>query len=33
LEVAAGGRWEVTLETGDTIAADGVVLTGAGPRG
>ena len=31
LEVAGGGRWEVTLEAGDTIAADGVVLTGAGP--
>ena len=30
LEVA-GGRWEVTLEAGDAIAADGVVLTGAGP--
>ena len=31
LEVADGGRWEVTLEAGDAIAADGVVLTGAGP--
>lgn len=31
LEVAGGGRWEVTLGAGDTIAADGVVLTGAGP--
>ena len=31
LEVAGGGRWEVTLEAGDAIAADGVVLTGAGP--
>jgi mycobactin lysine-N-oxygenase len=31
LEVADGGRWEVTLEAGDTIAAGGVVLTGAGP--
>lgn len=30
LEVA-GGRWEVTLEAGDAIAAGGVVLTGAGP--
>ncbi len=30
LEVADGG-WEVTLEAGDAIAADGVVLTGAGP--
>jgi mycobactin lysine-N-oxygenase len=30
LEVAGGG-WEVTLEAGDAIAADGVVLTGAGP--
>ena len=28
---AAGGRWQVTLEAGDAIAADGVVLTGAGP--
>jgi mycobactin lysine-N-oxygenase len=27
----AGGGWEVTLEAGDAIAADGVVLTGAGP--
>ncbi|HYP33401.1 MAG TPA: SidA/IucD/PvdA family monooxygenase, partial [Burkholderiaceae bacterium] len=31
VEVADGGRWEVTLEAGDAIAADGVVLTGAGP--
>jgi len=31
LEVAGGDRWEVTLEAGDTIAADGVVMTGAGP--
>jgi len=31
LEVAGSARWEVTLEAGDTIAADGVVLTGAGP--
>jgi mycobactin lysine-N-oxygenase len=30
LEVADGG-WEVTLEAGDVMAADGVVLTGAGP--
>jgi mycobactin lysine-N-oxygenase len=30
LEVVGGG-WEVTLEAGDAIAADGVVLTGAGP--
>ena len=28
---AAGGGWEVALEVGDAIAADGVVLTGAGP--
>jgi mycobactin lysine-N-oxygenase len=31
LEVSGGGRWEVTLEAGDAIVADGVVLTGAGP--
>jgi mycobactin lysine-N-oxygenase len=32
LEVAGGGdRWEVTLEAGDAIAADGVVITGSGP--
>ncbi|HEV2451719.1 MAG TPA: SidA/IucD/PvdA family monooxygenase [Streptosporangiaceae bacterium] len=31
LDVAGGDRWEVTLEAGDTIAADGVVMTGAGP--
>ena len=31
LEMAAGGRWEVSLEAGDAIAADGVVITGAGP--
>ena len=31
LEVVGGGRWEVTLEAGDAIAADGVALTGAGP--
>jgi len=30
LEVVGGG-WEVMLEAGDAIAADGVVLTGAGP--
>ena len=30
LEVADGDRWEVTLEAGDAIAADGVVITGAG---
>ena len=31
LEVAGRDRWEVTLEAGDAIAADGVVVTGAGP--
>ena len=31
LEAVGGGRWEVTLEAGDAIAADGVVITGAGP--
>jgi mycobactin lysine-N-oxygenase len=31
LEVAGGDRWDVTLETGETITADGVVMTGAGP--
>src|SRR5690242_17237262 len=31
LEVTGGNRWEVTLEAGETIAADGVVMTGAGP--
>jgi mycobactin lysine-N-oxygenase len=31
LEVAGDDRWEVTLEAGDTFAADGVVMTGAGP--
>ena len=31
LEVTGGDRWEITLEAGDTIAADGVVMTGAGP--
>jgi mycobactin lysine-N-oxygenase len=30
LEVADGDRWEVTLGAGDVIAADGVVITGAG---
>jgi lysine/ornithine N-monooxygenase len=30
LEMADGG-WEVALEVGDVMAADGVVLTGAGP--
>jgi mycobactin lysine-N-oxygenase len=30
LEVAGGDRWEVTLETGETMAAAGVVMTGAG---
>src|SRR6266851_7694811 len=31
LEVADGDRWEVTLDAGDAIAPDGVVITGAGP--
>jgi len=31
LEVADGDRWELTLATGEAIAADGVVITGAGP--
>jgi mycobactin lysine-N-oxygenase len=31
LEITDGDRWEVTLEAGDAIAADGVVITGAGP--
>jgi mycobactin lysine-N-oxygenase len=31
LEVADGDRWQVTLEAGAAIAADGVVITGAGP--
>jgi mycobactin lysine-N-oxygenase len=31
LEVAGGDRWEVTLEAGEALAADGVVITGAGP--
>jgi mycobactin lysine-N-oxygenase len=30
LEITDGDRWEVTLEAGDAIAADGVVITGAG---
>ena len=31
LEVAGGDRWELTLAAGEAIAADGVVITGAGP--
>ena len=31
LEVAGGDRWEATLAAGDVLAADGVVITGAGP--
>jgi len=31
LEISDGDRWEVTLGAGDAIAADGVVITGAGP--
>src|SRR5499427_1035260 len=31
LEVAGEDRWQVRLAVGDAIAADGVVLTGAGP--
>src|SRR5215467_6533656 len=31
LEVASGGRWDVRLEAGAAMAADGVVITGAGP--
>jgi len=31
LEVADGGRWEVRLAAGAAMAADGVVITGAGP--
>jgi mycobactin lysine-N-oxygenase len=31
LELAGSDRWEVRLAAGDVIAADGVVLTGAGP--
>jgi mycobactin lysine-N-oxygenase len=30
LEVAGGGRWEVRLAAGAAIAADGLVITGAG---
>jgi mycobactin lysine-N-oxygenase len=31
LEVTSGDRWEVRLAAGDVIAADGLVITGAGP--
>jgi mycobactin lysine-N-oxygenase len=31
LEVAGEDRWQVRLAAGDAIAADGVVITGAGP--
>ena len=31
LEVTGGDRWEVRLAAGDEIAADGLVITGAGP--
>jgi mycobactin lysine-N-oxygenase len=31
LGITDGDRWEVTLGAGDAIAADGVVITGAGP--
>ena len=31
LEIAGGDRWQVTLEAGGAMAADGVVITGAGP--
>jgi len=31
LEAASGGGWEVTLEADGVMAADGVVITGAGP--
>jgi mycobactin lysine-N-oxygenase len=31
LEVAGGGRWEVRLAASAAMAADGVVMTGAGP--
>jgi mycobactin lysine-N-oxygenase len=31
LEVTGGGRWEVRLAAGAAIAADGLVITGAGP--
>jgi mycobactin lysine-N-oxygenase len=31
LEVTGGDRWDVRLAAGDEIAADGLVITGAGP--
>jgi mycobactin lysine-N-oxygenase len=31
LEVTGGDRWEIRLAAGDVIAADGLVITGAGP--
>jgi mycobactin lysine-N-oxygenase len=31
LEITGGDRWEVTLEAGGALTADGVVITGAGP--
>jgi mycobactin lysine-N-oxygenase len=31
LDIADGDRWEVTVGSGETIGADGVVITGAGP--
>ena len=31
LEVGGGDRWEVKLEAGYAVSADGVVITGAGP--
>ena len=31
LEITGGGRWEVRLDGGDAMTADGVVITGAGP--
>jgi mycobactin lysine-N-oxygenase len=31
LEVTDSGRWQVTLEAGSAMTADGVVITGAGP--
>jgi mycobactin lysine-N-oxygenase len=31
LDVTDGDRWEVTLEAGGAVLADGVVITGAGP--
>jgi mycobactin lysine-N-oxygenase len=31
LEVTGGDRWEIRLAAGDEIAADGLVITGAGP--